>query len=150
MKKKILRIFLIILILAWMYMVFGFSAENGDASSGLSNKIARIFSKNDDVILILEPIIRKIAHLSEYALGGILFYSLFLTYRINSKKQVIFSILLGIIYAITDELHQLFVAGRSGKFQDVCIDSIGVMLGICLTLLIAKIVKLIKVKKQKL
>lgn len=68
MKKIVLRIILIILILLWMYIVFGFSASDGDSSSSLSQRIAGVFTDNQETIQILEPIIRKIAHLSEYAL----------------------------------------------------------------------------------
>jgi VanZ family protein len=149
MNKKILRILLIIMIFFWMYIVFGFSNANGDASSSLSIRFAKIFSKKEDVLLILEQIIRKIAHLSEYACGGMLFYGLFLTFEMNPKKQIILASLLGIMYAVTDEIHQLFVPGRSGQFKDVCIDSIGVVLGVCILLFIVKIVKLIKDKLKE-
>ena len=53
----------------------------------------------------------------------------------------------GILYAITDEVHQLYIPGRSGKWQDVCIDSIGVLLGIFVLLLIVEIIYKIKQKK---
>ena len=91
MKKNILRIILIILILCWMNMVFGFSSDDGDTSSGLSLSIAKIFSDNEETIEILVPIVRKLAHLSEYALGGFLIFGLFSTYNIDLKKQIIFS-----------------------------------------------------------
>ena len=87
MTKNILRIILIILILCWMYVVFGFSSANGEKSSGTSLKIARLFSKDEEVISKIEPIIRKIGHLSEYALDG-----LFLTFdRVSVKLQVVLS-----------------------------------------------------------
>ena len=67
MKKKIiLRIFLIILILLWMWMVFGLSNDNAEESSSLSLKISKIFTKDKDVLRILEPVVRKLAHLTEY------------------------------------------------------------------------------------
>lgn len=120
MKKKIIiRIILIILILWWMNIVFGFSGATGEESSGISLKIAKIFTSNENIITIVEKIIRKIAHLSEYAVGGMLFYGLFLTFNLDNKKQVIFSGALGAAYAITDEVHQLFVPGRSGQAIDV-------------------------------
>ena len=147
MKKKILlRIILLILILIWMYIVFGFSKHTGETSSSLSSRIANFFTKDENIVRIIEPIIRKIAHLSEYALGGFLIYGFFLTFEITSKKQIIISILLGIIYAITDEIHQLFVPGRSGQVKDVYIDSLGVILGVCVLLFIVKIVQFIKSK----
>lgn len=67
MKKKILRLTLIILILLWMKIVFGFSSDNAETSSGLSMKVAKFFTKNEEILVVLEPIIRKLAHLSEYA-----------------------------------------------------------------------------------
>ena len=150
MKKiNILRIILVILILCWMYMVFSFSAADGETSSGLSLKVAEIFSNDEEVIEIIVPIIRKLAHLSEYALGGFLIFGLFSTYNIDLKKQIIFSGLFGIIYAITDEIHQLFVDGRSSRIADVCIDTIGVLLGIFILLFIEEIVKRICNKNKK-
>ena len=78
--------------------------------------------------------------------GGFLIYALFLTFDISPKKQVIYSGILGIIYAITDEIHQLFIPGRSGEFKDVCIDAIGVWIGICFLLLVVKIVENFKMQ----
>ena len=68
MRKNILRIILVILILCWMLMVFNFSSHVGEKSSGISLKIARIFTQKEDTIRFLEPIIRKLAHLSEFAM----------------------------------------------------------------------------------
>ena len=42
------------------------------------------------------------------------------------------SIMLGLVYAASDEIHQLYVPGRAGQFRDVLIDSAGVLLGICI------------------
>ena len=40
------------------------------------------------------------------------------------------SIILCIIYALTDEIHQMFISDRSGEFRDILIDSIASILGI--------------------
>ena len=40
--------------------------------------------------------------------------------------------LIGSFYAASDELHQLFVPGRSGEIKDVLLDSLGVLLGVLL------------------
>lgn len=138
-NKKIItiRVIIIILIILWMGMVFGFSSQNSDESSSLSLKVAKWFTDDTQMQHILEPYIRKTAHFLEYGLGGILFFSLFLTFKIKDKNKIIFSGLSGFVYAITDELHQLFVSGRSGKLADVCIDTLGVITGIlCLKLVI--------------
>ena len=38
--------------------------------------------------------------------------------------------MLGIAYAVTDEVHQHFVPGRAGAAYDVAIDAVGVLLGV--------------------
>lgn len=68
--------------------------------------------------------------------------SLFSTYRIETKKKITLTMLVGVTYACTDEFHQLFVQGRSAELRDVCIDGCGVLLGIMITLIIIKIYKI--------
>lgn len=141
MKKNIIRIVLIILILCWMYIVFGFSNTGGQESTSLSMGVAKIFVKNEIYLEFVENIIRKFAHLTEYALGAVLIYTLFLTYKINPKIQFVLSWIIVCIYAITDEIHQLFIPGRAGRIVDVYIDSLGALIGMCCMLLLVKIVK---------
>lgn len=64
----------------------------------------------------------KSLHLIEY---GILFI---LIYR-ATEKNIKLSLVLTIIYAISDEVHQLFVPTREGKLRDIFIDSLGAFLG---------------------
>ena len=61
---------------------------------------------------------------------------------------MLFSLLIGIEYAIIDEIHQLFIEGRAGKIVDVWIDSIGVCIGICVTMLFYKIIMQIFHKRK--
>ena len=147
-KILIIRIVLIILIILWAVLVFGMSNQQGNESSGLSRKITALFLKTEEQIALVEPYVRKIAHFSEYAIGGILFISLFLTYDWTNKKRVTISILLGIWYAILDEIHQLFVPERSGNVIDVLIDSLGICFGVCFVMIIYKIYKKCHKKKE--
>ncbi len=147
-KNKILRILLLILIIIWAYIVFNLSSQNGGTSSGLSRKVVELFTSNEDVINKIEPYIRKIAHFSEYGLGGILFISLFSTYEWSDKRKITTSIFLGIWYAITDEVHQLLVPGRHGAIFDVYLDTLGFSTGVLVMLFIIKLVQL-KIDKLK-
>lgn len=147
-KVKILRIFLIILIILWTYLIFSFSSQDGGESSGFSRKFVEFFIKESDLVDVLEPYVRKLAHFSEYGLGGVLFISLFSTYNWSDKRKIVVSILLGIWYAITDEIHQLMVPGRSGCLKDVYIDSLGIVTGIIGMMIIIKIFELIKEKRK--
>ncbi|SRR6266851_538433 len=68
-----------------------------------------------------DTILRKGAHVTEYAvLGGLL-------YRALGREPL--ALATGIAYAATDELHQHFVRGRHASPVDVAIDAVGVALG---------------------
>ena len=132
-KTAIKRIILLVLIIIWAIFVFNFSNQTGEESSGLSRKVAELFFHTEEALAIAEPIIRKLAHFSEYALGGLLMYLLVDTYPFSEKKKFIITLLLGIWYASIDEIHQLFVPERSGSIKDVGIDTLGFIFGILFT-----------------
>ena len=76
-KVKVLRVILIILIMLWTCLIFSFSSQDGGESSGLSRMVVEFFVKDPELVNKIEPYARKIAHFSEYGLGGVLFISLF-------------------------------------------------------------------------
>ena len=145
-KVKTLRIFLIILIVLWTWLTF--SSQDGGESSGLSRKVVEFFVKDPDLVNKIEPYARKIAHFSEYGLGGILFISLFSTYNWTDRRKITTSILLGAWYAIMDELYQLMIPGRSGALKDVYIDSLGIATGVIGMLIVIKIFEKLKNKTE--
>lgn len=137
--KNIKRIIYLILVIIWMIVVFSFSNQNGTKSQGSSDIITnKIIEISDDYFALdikssentISFIVRKLAHFSIYFLGGILIYNFINTFLINKKYIIIFSIILGVVYACTDELHQLFIDGRSAQMMDVFIDSCGLALAI--------------------
>ena len=71
---------------------------------------------------IWDTILRKGAHMTEYAILGALLL------RAVGREPAAF--LLGVAYAVTDEIHQHFVSGRHASPVDVSIDSVGVLLGV--------------------
>lgn len=147
-KVKILRVILIILIMLWTCLIFLFSSQDGGESSGFSRMVVEFFIKDPDLVDRIEPYARKVAHFSEYGLGGVLFISLFSTYEWTDRRKIITSILLGVWYAIMDEIHQLMVPGRSGALKDVYIDSLGITTGVIGMLIVIKIFELIKNKRE--
>lgn len=142
MKKNKCKIIYLVLVLIWMIAVFMFSSQNGEESQNTSGKITELIvrilthpekiteSERLELIENTDYYIRKFAHYSIYTLGGILIYNFINTYNISSKKVILISILIGVIYAISDESHQYFTAGRSAKILDVLIDSFGIITGI--------------------
>lgn len=147
MKKK--RVITLILIVLWMGLVFFLSQQSADESSelsqGLLKIILKIFKLDSKTEFITEHIIRKLAHFTLYTLGGMLIYLHINLYNTNTKNKVILSHGIGTIYAITDEIHQIFIPGRSGEIRDVLIDSIGVFIG----LIFVCIIDMIKKKEGK-
>ncbi len=128
---KLKRLILLVLIIIWAILIFSLSGQNGTESSGLSRKVVELFTKDQDIVDLVEPYIRKVAHFSEYGLGGILFALLLSTYKWKDRKIMIISIALGIWYASMDEIHQLMVDGRNGSIVDVYIDTLGFSTGVC-------------------
>src|SRR5699024_6504703 len=76
-------------------------------------------------------LVRKGAHIGEYAvLGALLAWAL----PGHSLRRATITLAIGIAYAITDEVHQLFVPGRAGQVSDVLIDTVGVVVGVAAVL----------------
>lgn len=122
-------------------MIFWFSAQNGAASGqlsgGITEKVVEVVEPDYDSLpepeqqTLFDAVqfaVRKSAHFSEYALLGFLLRLLCASYALRRGGLVAW--LCGTGYAATDELHQWFVAARSAMWQDVCLDSSGVLAGV--------------------
>ena len=135
MKNKRLVLAWTLLIL-WMLFIFIMSSFNGVMSSNQSGSIAtliyNIFNIRDTEKVSF--IVRKCAHVSEFFILGILVINLVSKY--NVKHIYFISFIVCVLYASSDEFHQLFVPGRSGQVTDVLIDMIGVILGLSIYCLI--------------
>ena len=160
MKINILRATLIILLFLQMWIIFGFSNQDGEKSGTISRQITELITKkisaiqnlpNDEKEIVLkkiEHIVRKLAHFSIYAVIGFLLMSLMSTYKIKQKNRIAISAIIGLLYAISDEIHQAFVPGRGPLVSDVLIDFSGVIMGIFIAYIII-IFCLIKFFKNK-
>lgn len=73
--------------------------------------------------------LRKIAHLTEYAILAWLLIRALKEHQLSKQQVLILAISLSVLYAISDEYHQTFILGREGTFRDVLIDSFGIFLG---------------------
>ena len=127
MKKNTKKIINIVLLIIWLFVIFYFSNQPGNLSSSLSDNLTLLIFNNITNFLIF--IVRKIAHISEYFILAILMYNVFKDY-LSSKKSYLITFILSILYACSDEIHQLFVVGRECLPRDVVIDAIGVILAL--------------------
>lgn len=137
---KTKKIFYFLPAILWASVMFYFSSQVA-AVSNLNNSAVIIFLDKFGINLInifgnqtSNFIIRKAAHISEYLILFLLIYFGF--YKNKTKNRLIYSSICLILYSISDEVHQVFVPGRAGKIADVCIDSIGMFMGIIIVLLI--------------
>lgn len=118
-----------------MLVIFYFSNQESIISSGTSSGFTRkVFDLfNLDELLIFDSfhgLIRKIAHFGIYCLLGFLIYNaLFNSWKKEFIYLLVLTIFLVLLYAGSDEIHQLFVLGRSGEFRDVLIDTSGGSIG---------------------
>ena len=148
--KKTISIMSLIL---WMIVIFSFSSADANKSTGTSDKVITTMIEIKDKITDQEtPInekeiivknssfyVRKIAHITEYLILGLLMFNALKQFNI---LNICYAIILCVLYSCTDEFHQLFINGRSGSFRDVLIDTIGILLGTYLY-------KILIIKKKK-
>lgn len=116
-----------------MAVIFLLSGEGAHDSRSRSGAIVNVFKDSFHVDLaedFLSFLTRKAAHIIAYFILGLLIYSVVKTYKFTAKRTIVLSVLLALFYAIFDEIHQLFVPGRSGEIGDVLIDTVAAIIGI--------------------
>lgn len=74
-------------------------------------------------------ILRKGAHLFEFLILAILVAWVMGSYEIKGRKASVYVLFIVLLYAVSDEFHQLFVPGRTARVQDILIDFIGGIIG---------------------
>lgn len=123
----------VILVIVWMIVIFMMSSSDGITSSETSGKatevVINLMSKVDETVTkdeVLKKnvafIVRKLAHFTEYFILGFLLMNMMYCLDIRDKR-IVLSLIIVILYAITDELHQVLVSGRVGNVADVLLDS---------------------------
>ena len=146
-----------------MLIIFNFSSENSEVSSGTSGNVGRWLLKTfyngfeklssieqSQLVESIQFYIRKTAHFSIYALLGVCtHFGTLANKKISRQKNVFISLLICLVYASSDEIHQLFVSGRSGQVSDVLLDFTGSIFGTIIFLIVLKIIQMIRLKKSK-
>ncbi|MCM1091077.1 MAG: VanZ family protein [Muribaculum sp.] len=136
-------------LLVFLYvLIFSLSAQDGESSTNLSTKVsagsAELFNHISrqhwtdkivgEIAVFFEYPLRKAAHFTEYACMGILVYLLWSQWV--SRGRLLWALCTAWVFlsAGLDELHQRFVPGRCGSFQDVCLDTLGGIVGVLVLL----------------
>ena len=157
------KFFLPALLIFQMLFIFIMSSLGHTSSDAQSNIFVDFIAQNfphvrhglENNLISLSTLIflvRKTAHFTEYAILGSLFFLNLKSWQ-RSKNSTSMNILLSLIfsflYACTDELHQIFVPGRSAQFRDVLIDTLGASFGTLITYLTIKLFTKIKARAHK-
>ncbi len=130
-----------------MCLIFGFSAQDAQASGQLSNQVTvklveaceSVFAKGwsdlqiFEYALMLEHAVRKTAHMAEYFLLAVTVALPLYGYRLRGWRLILAATIFCTAFACLDEYHQSFVPGRFPSLRDVCIDSAGSLAGVCVT-----------------
>ena len=135
-------------VIAWMMLIFSFSAQNGEVSGELSNRFMTIwilpildfFAVPTDDKIFLIFLTRKATHMFVYFMLAILsanalFVSNFFKNNFHTYST---ALIISFLYACIDEWHQSFTPGRVMAFTDVIIDTIGAILGLFIVFIIKK------------
>ena len=152
MKKAIKIIILLSFVIIWMFIIFKLSGMTSKKSNGKSTDIISIFIEDtlevtneygitsshptderiDKAASLINGPMRKVMHASVYF--ALAFFIMTVINVLFDHKNYILSLSLTgficIAFAISDEIHQTFVSGRTGQLLDVLIDSAGALVGI--------------------
>ncbi len=134
-------------------MIFCLSHQTADISSKTSGSIVQTIvqliypeydelseSEQQEIVTKMQFWVRKTAHFSIYAiLGGFAFLSVITYAVLPFWSRIAISGAICLVYSISDEIHQTFIAGRSGEIRDVCIDFAGSVLAIIVLMLLSRI-----------
>jgi len=154
------------LLLLLYYTIFHFSAQNGEESSSLSQRITRrsveivsSLSGSDWNVLSVaelqkrfEHFLRKLAHFSEYACMGVLVFLLLSQWLRQGRRLYVLTIGWVFLSAVGDEFHQFFVPGRYASPLDVLLDTFGGVCGmffcVCILVFVRRREKSVQRKKR--
>lgn len=133
----------LVLLFVWLAVIFSWSTGAGSAThtnSWVDTLLSRSFPswyahltwpEHDAIHYYL----RKAAHVTEYAILGVLAVRTLRHGPWKWRTILVGAWIVASLYAATDEIHQMFVAGRTPKVTDVLLDSAGAAFGIALTAL---------------
>ncbi|WP_446898216.1 VanZ family protein [Clostridium sp. LBM24168] len=123
-----------LLVILWIIIIFIFSNQPGNVSDEKSKFVVGLFNAigvnlNNLFGNMANFAIRKISHFMEYLILYILLLNA-LYEKSKVKRALLISIIIVFLYACLDEVHQLFIPGRSSRIRDIIIDTAGGFAGL--------------------
>ncbi len=146
MKKLYIAISWVLVVIC-MGIIFSLSAQNGEESSELSHSFVVTFFDRLG-LTINEGFLRSCAHCLEFTgLSVLMFNAVYAT--TETKLTPVIAFVGTVLYAVTDEVHQIFVPDRAFQLSDILVDSTGALIGVIASLIILKIIFIIKERGNK-
>jgi VanZ family protein len=137
-NRKLRVTFTWMIVVIWMILIYRLSAQP---------TVEKVVPDVDYRLGTFNHLVRKNAHFFIYFVLAILIINALSNSRGRRLRNFIFALGFSILYAISDEIHQLFVPGRGGQVKDVFIDSMGSLLGIGIYLLVVRKSRVTRVRK---
>lgn len=148
---------------ALMVIIFLFSSKpavtSAESSLMISRTVLQLYENVTNVtynepdriqtLSVVDHIVRKTAHFIEYAVLAAALAFHFTSWGVGLRKRFWLSAFITSVYAMTDEYHQTFVAGRSGQVSDVVLDTCGGITGVLFFFLFLLILKRIKERRRQ-
>ena len=143
------RVFSWIAVILCMGLIFSLShqtvAQSSELSVGITEvivkKVEKVFPNMEFNLASFHHLVRKNAHFFIYLVLGFLVTYALGRIGVKGYRMIALSLFVCVLYAISDELHQLFVSGRGAQVKDVFIDSAGAIVGVGLYWGICRIMK---------
>lgn len=161
-KIILIRIALSVILFSNLVFISYQSTNSAEESDGMSTKVTEViltatvsdFKEKSEpeqkkMIDDTNGIVRECAHTAEFVPVGITFFGLLITFKKALQKKLtarrfypscaLCTCLFGLLYAVFDESHQIFVPGRGFQILDIFLDTLGVTVGVLITLLAVNI-----------
>lgn len=136
-----------ILVAICMIVIFYLSAQNGEESSDLSGSFVATILQYFN-ITVDENVLRTFAHMLEFmGLSVLLFNATYATWE--NKITPIIAFTGTVLYATTDEIHQIFVPERAFQVSDILVDSTGALIGVTASFVILNFLLYTKKRRNK-
>lgn len=157
MKKRMILFSLIFLNLA---VIFFFSHQTAEQSTVLSDNLskqleihtpdyeAKTQAEKNVFHANMQSYVRRSAHVVLFFCLGVLILLLLATYPFRWHR-LLAGVFFGVLCALGDEVHQLYVPGRTFQWEDILSDIFGFLAGVLLTLFLILIDYLIKKHKRR-
>jgi VanZ family protein len=124
-------------LILWAALIFTISG-NQDPYQWLPAGWRLPFDASNPDGVSADGVIGRVLHVVEYAVLAWLLLRLLVSNGAAGKKELMAAMVLSMLYALSDEVHQLFVPNRAFELADLGLDLVGVLAGLWIATVVRK------------